>query len=41
VGFDGIRLDLNLWEFVRLIAMRFGSDAQGREDSRSGDPMLM
>jgi len=28
-------------EFVRLVAMRFGSDAQGREDSRSGDPMLM
>ena len=28
-------------EFVRLVAMRFGSDAESRGDEQGGDPMIM
>jgi hypothetical protein len=28
-------------EFVRLVAMRFGSDAENTGDAQTGDPMIM
>ena len=28
-------------EFVRLVAMRFGSDAESARNDQNGDPMIM